>query len=69
MRLPTVCLGVRALTGILAAPQNDEKGLRWFRIVLLHLLQQQKCGVWPVLLTPPSCIMVFHREYFQYSRL
>ena len=33
MILPAICLGVIAFTGTIAPPQNDEKGLRRFRIV------------------------------------
>ena len=46
-------MGVRALTGTVADPKNDEKGLRRFGIVWSHLLQQQKYGVRMVLLIPP----------------
>ena len=53
MILTTVCMGVNYLTGTVAAPQNDEKGLRRFRIVWSHILQYQKGGVWPVFLITP----------------
>ena len=66
MRLPTVCLGVPALAGTVAVPQNDEKCLRWFMIVWLHLLQHQKGDVRLVFLITPSCLLGLHQAYFQY---
>ena len=66
MRLPTVYLGVPTLAGTVAVPQNDEKGMRWFRLVWLHLLQHQKGDVRLVFLIPPSCLLGLYQAYFQY---
>ena len=66
MRLPTVCLCVPALAGTVAMPQNDEKCLRWFMIVWLHLLQHQKGDMRLVFMIPPSCLLGLYQAYFQY---
>ena len=60
MRMPTVCLCVPALAGTVAVPQNDEKSLRRFRLVWLHLLQHQKGDVRLVFLIPSSCLLGLH---------
>ena len=57
MILTTVCFGMHTFTGTLAAPQNDERGLHWFGIVWLHLLQHQKVGVSQMLLISPLCLL------------
>ena len=73
MILPAVCLGMLNLTGTTYVQQNNDKGLRWFGIVWLHLLQYQKGGVQLVLLIPPSFFWDFvdhlsnvinHRQYY-----
>ena len=60
MRFTILCLGALDLTGTVGVQQSDEKGLRQFGILWLHILQYQKCGVRHVLLIPPSCILVCH---------
>ena len=57
MILLTLCLSVLALIGAIAASQNDEKCLRRFGIVWLHIPQYQKGGVRPLLLIPPSFLL------------
>ena len=42
MTLPAVCLDVLSFTGIIVAPQSDERGLRWSGIVWLHIPQYKK---------------------------
>ena len=73
MILPTLCLGMLNLTGTTYVQQNNDKGLHWFGIVWLHLLQYQKGGVRLVLLIPPSFFWDFveqlsnvidHRQYY-----
>ena len=57
MRLKTIWMRVIALTVIIAAPKNDEKGLHRFGIFWSHLPQYQKGGVRTVLLITLSCCM------------
>ena len=59
-------MGVLALTGTVAEPQNDEKGLRRLGIVWLNLPQCKKIGIRTVFLITSSCLLGFHQEYLQY---
>ena len=61
----TVYLGIITLTGVISAPQNDEKGLCQFEVVCLHLPPYQKGGVRPVLLIIPLCPLRCHQESFR----
>ena len=67
MRLTNAYLGVISLTGTIAAPKNDEKGLRQFGKVWWNLLWYQKVGVQPMFLIPLSCILRYHWAYFQFN--
>ena len=61
-------MGTLDFTGKIAAPQNDEKGLRRFGIVWSHLLKYQKYGVRMVLMTTPSCILGCNRAYLKLNQ-
>ena len=48
--------------------KNGGRGLRRIGIVWLHLLKCQRGGVQQVWLIPPSCLLEYRQEFFQFSR-